>query len=78
MFGVYAVIVPHEERFLRETYGAAYDAYAADVPRVLPRRTPGGTQQGRYDPSVIAAAESRTFLTFGLMLFVLACKAVGR
>jgi protein-S-isoprenylcysteine O-methyltransferase Ste14 len=33
----YAAIVAAEEAFLRGKFGAAYDAYAADVPRWLPR-----------------------------------------
>lgn len=78
MAGVYAVIVPHEERFLRESFGEAYDAYAAAVPRVLPQLTPAGSQAGTYDPAVIGKAESRTFVTFGLMLAALALKALGR
>jgi protein-S-isoprenylcysteine O-methyltransferase Ste14 len=78
MLGVYAIVVPHEERFLRTTFGEAFDAYTAAVPRVLPRTEPGGTQQGSYDPSVIGRAESRTFVTFGAMLAVLAWKAFGR
>jgi protein-S-isoprenylcysteine O-methyltransferase Ste14 len=75
MLGVYAVIVPHEERFLRTEFGDAYDDYAAEVPQVLPRLEPAGSQQGTYDPSVIGKAESRTFLTFGAMLLALALKA---
>ena len=75
LLGVYAVIVPHEERYLRETFGEAYDAYAADVPPVMPRLTPGGAPHGTYDPTVIGKAESRTFVTFGLMLVALALKA---
>ena len=78
MLGVYAVIVPHEERYLRETFGEAYDAYAEAVPRVLPRLAPAGSQTGTYDPSVIGKAESRTFVTFALMLAALALKARGR
>jgi len=78
LLAVYAVIVPHEERFLRATFGDAYDAYAAAVPPVIPRLTPRGSQQGTYDPSVIGKAESRTFVTFAVMLAVLALKVRGR
>ena len=75
MLGVYGIVVPHEERFLRETFGAEFDAYVADVPRILPRTAPAGEGAGTYDPSVIARAESRTFITFGAMLLALAFKA---
>lgn len=34
----YSLTVRHEERRLREKYGAAYEAYCAQVPRWLPRR----------------------------------------
>jgi protein-S-isoprenylcysteine O-methyltransferase Ste14 len=76
MIAVYVIIVPHEEEFLRTTFGAAYDDYAAHVPRVWPR-WPGYyvAQHGAYDPSVIARAESRTFVFFGLMLIILLAKA---
>ncbi len=75
MLGVYAIVVPHVERFLRATFGEAFDAYAEAVPRVLPRGEPAGSQQGSYDPSVIGRAETRTFVTFGAMLAALAWKA---
>jgi protein-S-isoprenylcysteine O-methyltransferase Ste14 len=75
MLGVYAVVVPHEEAFLRATFGDAFDAYAARVPRVFPALEPAGHQSGSYDPSVIGKAESRTFVTLGLMLAALAVKA---
>jgi hypothetical protein len=76
MLGVYGVVIPHEERYLRERFGAAFDEYVAAVPRVLPRTAPGGSEQGSYDPAVIARAESRTFVTFGAMLVALAFKAL--
>jgi protein-S-isoprenylcysteine O-methyltransferase Ste14 len=75
MLAVYSIVVPHEERFLRSTFGAAFDEYVAAVPRVLPRSAPGGSEQGTYDPAVIGRAESSTFLTFGAMLLALAFKA---
>lgn len=75
MLSVYSVVVPHEERYLRTTFGAAFDEYVAAVPRVIPRTAPAGDAAGTYDPSVIGSAESRTFVTFGAMLLALAFKA---
>jgi protein-S-isoprenylcysteine O-methyltransferase Ste14 len=75
MLAVYAAIVPLEEAYLRETFGAAFDDYVARVPRVVPLAAPSEPQAGTYDPSVIARAESRTFVTFGAMLVALAVKA---
>ena len=74
--GVYSVIVPHEENYLRETFGAAFEDYTRRVPPVVPLLEPSEPQQGSYDPEVIAKAESRTFATFGAMLAVLALKAL--
>ncbi len=76
MLGVYTIIVPHEEAFLREKFGSAFDDYMARVPRVVPALEPAHPQAGSYDPSVIGKAESRTFITFGLMLATLALKAL--
>lgn len=78
MASVYSVIIPHEEAYLERTFGEAFTAYTASVPRIVPRLEPGGSQAGSYDPHVIGKAESRTFLTFGAMLAVLAFKALGR
>lgn len=75
MLAVYAAIVPLEEAYLQKTFGAAFDEYAAAVPRIIPRIRPAGSQHGRYDPSVILKAETRTFVTFGAMLAALAFRA---
>jgi protein-S-isoprenylcysteine O-methyltransferase Ste14 len=76
MLGVYAVIVPHEEAYLRATFGAPFDDYVARVPRIVPLLEPSEPRHGSYDPMVIATAESRTWLTFGATLAVLAFKAL--
>ena len=76
MLGVYAVIVPHEEGYLRTTFGADFDDYCARVPRIVPALEPSEPQHGSYDPGVIGKAETRTWLTFGAMLGVLALKAL--
>ncbi len=78
MLAVYAAIVPLEEAYLLQTFGAEFEAYLGRVPRVIPRTTPSEPQTGIYDPSVIAKAETRTFLTFGAMLGALAVKAFMR
>lgn len=75
MLGVYAAIVPLEEAYLRETFGAEFDDYVARVPRLVPRTSPAEPQAGTYDASVIASAETRTFATFGAMLAALAVRA---
>lgn len=75
MLAVYATIVPHEEQYLRTTFGRAFEDYAARVPPIWPRSTPSSPQDGTYDASVIAGAESRTFFFFALMLCILALKA---
>ena len=76
MLGVYAVIVPHEEGYLRATFGPPFDDYCERVPRVVPALEPSEPQHGSYDPDVIGKAETRTWLTFGAMLGVLALKAL--
>jgi protein-S-isoprenylcysteine O-methyltransferase Ste14 len=76
MVAVYSVIVPHEEAYLRATFGAEFDDYAARVPRVIPALEPAEPQRGSYDPDVIFQAESRTWLSFGAALLVLALKSM--
>jgi len=76
MAAVYSVIVPHEEHYLRATFGDRFEEYVAAVPRLIPSPVPTGPQHGTYDPSVIGNAESRTWVTFGAMLAVLALKAL--
>jgi protein-S-isoprenylcysteine O-methyltransferase Ste14 len=76
ILAVYIIIVPHEEEYLRTTFGSEFDAYTAAVPPIVPLVEPAGSQQGSYDPDVIPQAESRTFLTFGAMLALLAFKAL--
>jgi protein-S-isoprenylcysteine O-methyltransferase Ste14 len=76
MLGVYAVIVPHEEGYLRTTFGPEFDGYCERVPRIVPSLEPSEPQRGSYDPDVIGKAETRTWLTFGAMLGVLAFKAL--
>jgi protein-S-isoprenylcysteine O-methyltransferase Ste14 len=74
MLGVYATIVPLEEAYLGKKFGPAFEEYARRVPRLVPLLQPAEPQHGRYDPSVIAKAETRTFATFGAMLAALVFK----
>ena len=76
MAAVYAIIVPHEEAFLRSQFGEAFDRYCERVPPVIPQAEPMPDGAGEWKPEVIAQAESRTFATFGAMLAALALKAL--
>ncbi len=76
MVAVYAMIVPHEEAYLRSQFGHEFDHYRASVPPYLPQMQPMTGAQGEWNPSVIRDAETRTFITFGVMLAILAFKAL--
>lgn len=76
MAAVYATIIPHEERYLEQTFGAAFDEYCLAVPRIIPRMHARSPAQGTFDATVIAQAETKTFGTFGAMLVALAVKAL--
>ncbi len=76
MLAVYAAIVPLEEAYLRETFGAPFDAYVARVARIVPRLRASAPALGAYDTAVIARAETRTFVTFGAMVIALAVKTL--
>ena len=78
MAAVYAAIIPHEEAFLREQFGEAFERYCERVPRIVPQLDPmpPSTPLGAsWDPDVLIAAESKTFATFGAMLVALFVRA---
>jgi len=73
--GVYAVIIPHEEQFLQRQFGELFTLYCERVPPLIPLSEPAEETNGTYDPDVLLHSESKTLLTFGAMLGVLALKA---
>jgi protein-S-isoprenylcysteine O-methyltransferase Ste14 len=76
MLGVYAAIVPHEERFLHEKFGEDFERYCERVPPIVPQLEPMPGGAGEWRAGVIAQAESNTFATFAAMLAALALKAL--
>jgi protein-S-isoprenylcysteine O-methyltransferase Ste14 len=76
MAAVYATIIPHEEQFLRSQFGEEFDRYTERVPPLMPQAQAPDEQSGEWNPAVIKDAESKTFVTFGAMLAVLALKAL--
>jgi protein-S-isoprenylcysteine O-methyltransferase Ste14 len=73
---VYATIIPHEEQFLRREFGEEFTLYCERVPALIPLPEAAENGRGTYDPDVILDAESKTFVSFGAMLAVLALKAL--
>lgn len=65
--GVYGAIIPLEEAYLGQTFGAEYAEYCKRVPRLIPNLTPYADPQGRFDWQVIPRAEVHTI---GLLLVV--------
>ena len=74
MVTVYAIIVPHEEGFLHNKFGLVFEQYCARVPRIIPKFPPFAGN-GTFRAEVIRDAETRTFVTFAVMLGALALKA---
>jgi protein-S-isoprenylcysteine O-methyltransferase Ste14 len=72
---VYATIVPHEEAFLRSEFGEKFERYCERVPRLIPQLEPLDEGEGEWKGEALVEAESKTFLTFGAMLAVLALRA---
>lgn len=77
MAALYAAIVPHEERYLRERFGDEFDRYCERVPRLLPLLEPAENGTQSWDERAVAHAESKTFVTFGAMLALLALKSLS-
>ncbi len=75
MAAVYAVIVPHEEAFLRTVFGEEFERYCKRVPRIVPQLEPLADGQGEWHADAVTSAESKTWFFFGAMLIVLALRA---
>ncbi len=75
MLALYAVIVDHEEAFLRRKFGEAFERYCESVPRIVPQLEPLEDGEGEWDAGTLITAESKTFAVFGAMLAALAARA---
>jgi protein-S-isoprenylcysteine O-methyltransferase Ste14 len=77
--GVYATIIPLEEAYLTETFGAPYCEYVARVPSIIPTAAPlvAAQRRGTWQTDVIFRAEIITLLFFGLMVAAVFGKLYG-
>lgn len=68
--GVYTMIIPLEEAYLTETFGAPYREYVAQVPSIIPvrGRLPRAQRLGRWHSEVIFRAEMITLIFFAIMI----------
>jgi len=68
--GVYASIVPLEEAYLAQAFGAPFQRYLQRVPRAIPngRMLPKGERSGAWRAEVIVRAEIITIAFFAMML----------
>ncbi len=72
----YPAVMREEAAFLRRKFGAAYQAWASEVPLFLPRPTPGGTRGSRFGWSRVKRnREWRTALAVPAVLLLLAARA---
>jgi protein-S-isoprenylcysteine O-methyltransferase Ste14 len=68
----YPPVIREESAFLRDKFGEEYAAWAAAVPAFLPRLTPGGPRQSRFDWARVGAnREWRTALALPLLVALL-------
>lgn len=71
MLAVYAIVVPHEERFLRGQFGERFEAYCARVPRIIPQLQAAAEGNGSWRARVLLDAESTTLAVFAAMTVAL-------
>ena len=57
------LIVPHEEAFLEEKFGAAYREYKESTGRFFPKKWPKGRISGSFDKKVLWVSERHSLLT---------------
>ncbi len=73
-FTVYGIIIPHEEAFLKETFGNPYIEYCKRVHRIIPQFKPYPNAQGEFNSKAILNAESRTLIQFAIFTAIMILK----
>ena len=73
----FAVILFLEEEKLHELFGAEYQEFCANVPRIIPRISPAKSENP-VNPNWTSAlkSEKSTLLAFGVILILLAVKMI--
>jgi hypothetical protein len=74
---IYGLIIPHEEQYLRKTFGEPYDDYCRNVHRIIPRLKPYSPRTGTFDRSVILKAEIHTLLLMAVVVGLIGWRLVS-
>lgn len=74
---LYGSIVRAEEAFLTRRFGAAYEEYAASVPRFVPRLVPYPKRRGTFSFQVLLRRETITLGTLALVILLFYLRGFG-
>ena len=75
-FGVYGMVIPHEEEFLKKEFGEPYLEYCKHVNRIFPNFKKYSNPQGTFNPEAIKEAESKTLVQFFIFLILMSLKII--
>ena len=71
---VYRTIIGLEEEFLSDSFGEKFTTYCREVPRMLPRLSPAGPQEGHFSLDKALYFEKWTLFWFWLVWTLLCLK----
>lgn len=71
---IYSSVIPHEERYLADSFGNEYQTYRAEVPRLVPRFSRYSGAKGSYSLKVALTGEKITVAMWLVVLLLFVAK----